>query len=234
MAAAGNAKTIVDVYSSLFRYFDEQHWWPVITANKETEVIIGAILTQNTSWKNVEKAIYNLAAANMIDFRKIASVPNEKIAGLIRPSGYYNQKSERLKLFAQHICSEYGGDVKRLLGKGVHELRRELLNLKGIGPEIADSIILYAAGKPAFVVDAYTRRIFSRVGFCKSDISYHELQQLIIGNLHGKMKTAAAFNQYHALLVELGKNICLKRKPLCPECPLVGFCSYGKKMIKFK
>ena len=216
-----------EVYKTLLPHFGRQEWWPTITVNRETEVIIGAILTQNTSWKNVEKAIANLAAARMIDFRKIAAVKREKIAGLIKPSGYYNQKAERLQLFARHVCSKYGGDVKMLLRKGAAELREELLNLKGIGPETADSILLYAANKAVFVVDAYTKRIFSRIGICSEGVSYHELQQLITGNLPEKMRIAAVFSQYHALLVQLGKGICLKRNPPCSKCPLLEYCSYG-------
>ncbi len=185
-------------------------------------------LTQNTSWKNVEKAIANLAAAGMVDFRKIAAAKKEKLALLIKPSGYYNQKSERLQLFARYVCSDYGGDVKRLLRKEKEELRAELLNLKGIGPETADSIILYAANKAVFVVDAYTKRIFSRIGVCSSDVSYSELQQLLVNGLPENMRTAAVFSQYHALLVGLGKNFCLKKSPLCGKCPLLKMCICGR------
>lgn len=219
---------VAEAYSRLFDFFGKQRWWPTTTAAKETEVIIGAILTQNTSWKNVEKAIFNLAAAGMVDFRKIAVAKKEKIARLIRPSGYYNQKAERLQMFAKYVVGNYNGDIRLLLRKGAAELREELLNLKGIGPETADSILLYAAGKAAFVVDAYTRRIFSRIGVCSEGIPYHELQQLITESLHREMKTAAVFTQYHALLVELGKKACVKRNPLCNACPLLGCCSYGK------
>lgn len=218
----------VTAYKLLLSEFGIQHWWPATTADKETEIIIGAILTQNTSWKNVEKAIFNLAAAGMVDFRRLAAAEKEKIARLIRPSGYYNQKADRLRLFADYVCSSYGGNVNRLLRKDVGELRSELLQLKGIGPETADSIILYAANKPVFVVDSYTKRIFSRIGSCSEGASYHELQRLLANGLPENMQTAAVFNQYHALLVELGKKICVKHKPLCNECPLLGCCSYGK------
>ncbi len=221
-------KIFSDVYFRLLSRFGHQHWWPTTTAAKETEVIIGAILTQNTSWKNVEKAIANLAAARMVDFGKIAAAKKGKVAKLIQPSGYYNQKAERLQLFAKYVCSNYGGKVELLLQKNAVGLRKELLELKGIGPETADSILLYAAGKGVFVVDAYTRRIFSRIGICDEGISYHELQQLITENLPEKMRRAAVFNQYHALLVELGKGTCVKRNPLCHACPLLGCCSYGK------
>ncbi|MBI2550653.1 endonuclease III domain-containing protein [Candidatus Woesearchaeota archaeon] len=219
---------VTRAYNALLTEFGSQHWWPTITAARETEVIIGAILTQNTSWKNVKKAISNLAAAGMVDFSKIAAAKTEKVASLVRPSGYYNQKAERLKLFAKYICDSYNGDVKKLLQKNAVGLRKELLELKGVGPETADSILLYAANKAAFVIDAYTKRIFSRIGICSEEVSYHGLQQLITENLPGEMRTAAVFNQYHALLVELGKGVCLKKKPLCGKCPLLGMCAHGK------
>lgn len=218
-------------YEKLLAAFGNQNWWPTTTAAKETEIIIGAILTQNTSWKNVEKAIFNLASAGMVDFRKIAAAKKEKIAQLIRPSGYYNQKAMRFQLLARYVCDNYSGNVKLLLRKENAELRAELLQLNGIGPETADSILLYAGGKEALVVDAYTKRIFSRIGACSEGISYHELQQLLIKGLPRNMRTAAVFSQYHALLVELGKNTCTKSNPLCAGCPLLGICSYGKAAV---
>ncbi len=229
--AAPNAKIVSEVYSRIVSFFGHQQWWPTITPNRETEVIIGAILTQNTSWKNVEKAIRNLAAAGMVDFRKIAAAKKEKVAQLIKSSGYFNQKAGRLQLFARHVCGNYGGDVKRLLQKDASELRHELLQLKGVGPETADSILLYAANKAAFVVDAYTKRIFSRVGICSGDVSYDKLQHLIVANLPLEMRTAKDFSQYHALLVELGKKFCTKREPLCEKCPLIGLCGYGRAAL---
>lgn len=222
----------LQAYNRLSAAFGHQRWWPTTTSDKETEIIIGAILTQNTSWKNVEMAIANLAAADMVDFGRIAAAKKEKIAQLIRPSGYFNQKAERLQLFAQYVCDNYGGNVNRLLRNGTAGLREELLRLKGIGPETADSIILYAANKPAFVVDAYTKRIFSRVGICGEAMPYHGLQQLIVSGLPQGMRTAAVFNQYHALLVELGKKACTKNTPLCGNCPLLGFCTFGKAAAK--
>ncbi len=226
--------TLQKIYGTLAREYGNLGWWPTTTLNKATEVIIGAILTQNTSWKNVEKAIANLAAAGMVDFRKIAAASKEKIALLIKPSGYYNQKADRLQLFAQYVCDNYGGNVNKLLQKDIGELRSELLQLKGIGPETADSIILYAANKPVFVVDTYTKRIFSRIGVCGSDVSYDELQQLLVNGLPENMRTAAVFNQYHALLVELGKDVCVKHESHCSECPLLSYCSYGKNIVADK
>ncbi len=173
------------------------------------------ILTQNTSWKNVEKAIACLKRDNLVDFSKIASVDAEKLALLIKPSGYYNQKAKRLKLFAEHVVGNYGS-LKRMLSKGASELRTELLSLHGIGPETADSIILYAAGKPVFVIDAYTKRIFARIGLSTEGSSYGELQALFMESLPSD---ASLFREYHALIVELGKNVC-RKKPLCGACPL--------------
>ncbi len=216
------------VYLALLSHFGARQWWPTITAAMETEIIIGAILTQNTSWKNVEKAISNLAAAGLVDFQRLAAAGRVDVAALIRPSGYYNQKAERLQLFAKHVCGGYGGDVKKLLQKETAWLRRELLQLKGIGPETADSILLYAAGKAAFVVDAYTRRIFSRLGICSEGIGYGDLQRLIVESLPRGMRVAAVFKQYHALLVELGKGFCLKSGPRCSGCPLLGLCCFGR------
>ncbi len=178
------------------------------------------ILTQNTAWKNVEKALSNLKKEKLIDFEKLAAVETAKLALLIKSSGYYNQKAGRLQLFARHVCGCYAGDVSKLLRKGVAELRNELLQLKGIGPETADSIILYAAGKPVFVVDAYTKRIFARIGISSESSSYDELQKLFTDNLP---EDAKLFNQYHALIVELGKNVC-RKKPLCGTCPLIKLC----------
>lgn len=222
----------LQAYNRLSAAFGHQRWWPTTTSDKETEIIIGAILTQNTSWKNVEMAIANLAAADMADFRRIAAAKKEKIAQLIRPSGYFNQKSERLRLFAQYVCDNYGGNVNRLLRNGIGGLREELLRLKGIGPETADSVMLYAGNKAVFVVDAYTRRIFSRIGVCGSSVSYDELQRLLVNGLPESMRTAAVFSQYHALLVELGKKACTKNTPLCGNCPLLGFCTFGKAAAK--
>ncbi len=207
-------------YEKLYDSFSGQNWWPTTTKNTETEIIIGAILTQNTAWKNVEKAIANLKRNNLIDLRKIEATETKKLAMLVRPSGYYNQKAKKLKLFAEHVVGNYGGNVRLLLRKNASELRNELLELKGIGPETADSIILYAAGKPVFVVDAYTRRIFARMGVSREGSSYGELQQLFMDNLP---EDAAMFNQYHALIVELGKNVC-RKKPRCNACPVRKLC----------
>ncbi len=208
--------------------FGSQGWWPFTLAgelhpkhhgispqndNERFEIIIGAILTQNTNWKNVEKAIINLNKKKLINVKKIRKINIKKLAKLIRPSGYYNQKAERLKIIANFLSIN---SIKKL--KKEKKLREKLLSLKGIGPETADSILLYAFQKPVFVVDAYTKRIFQRIGY--KEESYDELQQLFMNNLK---KDTKLFNEYHALLVELGKNYC-KTKPVCEECPVNKLC----------
>ncbi len=200
---------IKKIYSILYKKFGPQGWWPTSTKNKQFEVIIGAILTQNTSWKNVEKAIFNLNKEKLIDINKIKKVNLKKLASLIRPSGYYNQKAERLKIIAK-FCS-----------KNKSPAREELLAVKGVGPETADSILLYAFKKPFFVVDTYTKRVFSRIGLCKPDIKYEELQEIFHKSLN---KNTKLFNEYHALIVELGKQFCTKQ-PKCKNCPIRNYCT---------
>ncbi|MBW2977434.1 endonuclease [Candidatus Woesearchaeota archaeon] len=199
---------LLTIFKKLYSEFGPQKWWPVNSKNPQFEVIIGAVLTQNTSWKNVEKALTNLEKEKLISINKIKKTRKDKIAKLIKPSGYYNQKAERLKLIAEFFS------------KNKSPTREELLTVKGIGPETADSILLYAFNKPIFVVDAYTKRIFSRLGFCDGDCSYDELQELFHKNLPKKAKL---FNEYHALLVELGKNYCTK-KANCKDCLLNKIC----------
>jgi len=234
---------IKKIYDLLYESFGKQGWWPLTikgnkskhhpgspkTNNHKFEIIIGAILTQNTNWKNVEKALYNLSKNKLIDIKKINKIKKEKLASLIRPAGYYNQKAERLKIIASYTLNNYSGDInnffnyeslnnKKLIKKDVNGLRNELLSIKGIGPETADSIILYSAEKPIFVIDAYTKRIFERLGFKAND--YDEWQGFFMDNLP---KNTNLFKEYHSLLVELGKNHC-KTRPVCLECPVKGLC----------
>jgi len=220
------------IYNILLNSFGPQGWWPLTikgnkskhhagkpkTSKHKFEIIIGAVLTQNTSWKNVEKALYNLSKNNLISIKKISKIRQEKLARLIRPSGYYNQKAERLKIIAGYLIKDYKENISRLFSKEISELRKELLAIKGIGPETADSIILYAAEKPVFVIDAYTKRIFERLGYKAKD--YDKWQELFACNLK---KDAEIFNEYHALLVELAKRHC-RKKPVCKGCPISGMC----------
>lgn len=199
----------------LYKAYGAQKWWPVTSKNKQFEIILGTILTQNTSWKNVEIAISNLNAEKLIDPVKIVKTDMQKLAALIRPSGYFNQKAERLKIIAEFFLKN--NNLSILSAK---ELRKTLLEIKGVGPETADSIVLYAFNKPSFVVDLYTKRIFSRMGLCKKDCSYDELQKMFHDALPSD---AALFNEYHALIVEHAKQHC-KKTPVCKNCPLTSKC----------
>ncbi|MBE9531995.1 MAG: endonuclease III domain-containing protein [Proteobacteria bacterium] len=217
MHAKEKEELLIKFYSALFNHFKEQRWWP---AKTRFEVIVGTILTQNTNWKNVERAISNLKRAALLKPAKMHGVNKDTLAETIRPAGYYNVKAGRLKNFLDHLFGSYDGKLTKLLNKEHLELRAELLSINGIGAETADSILLYAAGKPAFVVDAYTKRIFARHGVVDEDIDYHKLQELFTGNLKANVQM---FNEYHALIVMTGKEFCKTKKPLCESCPLGGF-----------
>lgn len=212
-------ETLVKIYDKLLEAFGPQHWWP---ADDDFEIIVGAILTQSVSWKNVEKAIDNLKAEGLLSLDAVLAVDKDKLAALIKSTMYYNQKALKLKNFCRYIKQNYGGDIYSLFEKSIPNMRAELLSIKGIGPETADSIILYAAEKPIFVVDAYTRRIFSRLGFLPDDVKYSQMQDFFMSNLPSDVNL---FNEYHALIVRLGKDYCKNKKPLCKECPVKNHCS---------
>ena len=201
-------------YKKLFSAFGHQHWWPGDTA---FEVIVGAILTQNTAWTNVEKAIRNLKKAKLLNPKRLHDLSHAELAQHIRPAGYFNIKAKRLKHFLNYLFDNYGGSLNRMFKKRTDALRRELLEVNGIGPETADSILLYAGNHPVFVVDAYTKRIFSRHQVIKADADYHDVQEIFMKNLPHDMKM---FNEYHALIVKTGKDFCRTKKPLCNKCPL--------------
>jgi len=202
----------------LLEHFGYRHWWPGDTTD---EIIIGAILTQNTAWSNVERAIKNMKDEKVLSFAGILETTLEKLEKLIRPSGYFRQKAERLRTVARELA-DYPGGKKGFFSheRNITDVRADLLSIKGIGPETADSILLYAAAFPIFVIDSYTFRIFGRIGLYKGN-NYHELQDLIMGSISGDTEIYA---DYHAQLVELGKNCCRKRKPLCALCPLLSMC----------
>jgi endonuclease-3 related protein len=205
---------IYDIYKTLYKTYGPQHWWP---AKTKLEIIIGAILTQNTSWHNVEKAITNLKKYKLISVDKLHKIKIEVLQKVIRPAGFYKQKSQTLKNLISFLMKEYNGKITTFLKEKQNILREKLLAIKGIGKETADSIILYAANKPLFVVDKYTRRIFSRHSIIKNEnIEYDKLQNLITKNLPKKVKI---YNEFHALLVKVGKSLC-KRVPHCEQCPL--------------
>lgn len=211
-----NRGKLLSYYRRLFKQYGPQHWWP---AAGPFEVIIGAILTQNTAWQNVERAIRNLKGAGLLTPAALLRVPTRKLARLIRPSGYFNIKAARLKEFIRFLFDEYEGSVRRMFEEDPACLRKKLLNVKGVGPETADSILLYAGGFPVFVVDAYTRRVFHRHGLAYRETDDHDLQALIISALP---KDPSLFNEFHALIVKVGKEHC-GREPDCGGCPLQRF-----------
>ncbi len=208
-----HGKTLLDIYNTLYNHFGPQDWWP---GDTPFEVAVGAILTQNTNWGNVEKAIINLKKEKALNAKTLNRMPHEQLASLIRPAGYFNIKAKRLKNFLSFLSNHHNGSMKRMSNDGVSALRQDLLGVNGIGPETADSILLYALGKPVFVIDAYTKRILERHNIVPGEITYHELQELFHNNLPRDLKL---FNEYHALFVMLGKDYC-KPKPKCSDCPL--------------
>jgi endonuclease-3 related protein len=220
------------IYSILYDAYGPQGWWPLTPkglhktkhhsgkpkhGNERFEIMLGAILTQNTAWNNVEKALEQLHKSKLVRHDALLKVSKDRIGKLIRSAGYYNQKAERLVLVSRFV-KEHG--VKRLLAKDADSLREMLLAVKGIGPETADSIVLYAFGKPSFVIDAYTRRIFSRVGLCDAGVGYDELQNMFVKNLAADVDV---YKEYHALIVEHAKRHC-RTKPQCEGCVISGIC----------
>jgi endonuclease-3 related protein len=217
MPVSKTRKQLMAMYRALFKAYGPQHWWP---GDTPFEVMVGAVLTQNTAWINVEKAIKNLKRERLLSFSRLRDVAPRHLGLLIRPSGYFNIKANRLVHLMAFLADRYGGSLARMLRDDPGELRKGLLLVNGIGPETADSIILYAAGKPVFVVDAYTKRICSRHGLVPEWAGYDDVQQLFMGSLPGD---AGLFNEYHALLVMVGKRHCKKSAPRCPGCPLEPF-----------
>ena len=207
------ARRLDEIYRLLFRHFGPQDWWPGETA---FEIIIGAILTQNTNWSNVEKAIANLKSAGCLTPERMYDMQSEKLAQLVRPAGYYKVKTARLKNFLSWLCDNHHNRLQNLQNIRTDTLRQQLLAVKGIGPETADSILLYAFDRQVFVVDAYTSRIAVRHQLIEPDHDYSGLQQLFQSNLPAD---TVLFNEFHALLVRLGKQFC-RPKARCAGCPL--------------
>ncbi len=209
-------QALTKIYNKLYSFYGPQGWWP---ADSRFEVIVGAILTQNTAWSNVEKAIRNLkdrgALASPV---KMSALRKSELARLLRPAGYYNVKAGRLQNFTSFLRERYNGKLNALAKVPTLRLRDELLTISGIGPETCDSILLYAFDRPVFVIDAYTRRIFSRHGLFIYDMPYESVRELFTKNLPSDRKI---FNEYHALIVRLAKGCC-KTKPQCGKCPLSG------------
>ncbi|MBN1489561.1 MAG: endonuclease III domain-containing protein [Phycisphaerae bacterium] len=203
-------------YDALYTALGPQHWWP---GDTPLEVIVGAILTQNTAWKNVERAIANLRAAGCLDWARLRDIETADLAELIRPAGTFNVKTKRLKVFVAWLWERYDGDLDRMFATRTATLREELLAIPGIGRETADAILLYAGEKPSFVIDAYTFRILRRHGVVDEDADYELLKELFEANLPAE---PALFNEYHALLVAVGKTWC-RPKARCEGCPLEAF-----------
>ena len=206
-------RTLPKIYKKLLRKFGQQHWWPGETP---FEVAVGAILTQNTSWTNAAHAVANLKKAGLLEPSELRRISSKRLARHIRSSGYFNQKTKRLKSFVKYLEGKYAGDMSRMRKMPTAQLRQELLEISGIGPETADSILLYALEKPIFVVDAYTRRFLTRHSLISPKAFYEEIQALFMNHLP---LSAPLFNEYHALIVALGKNLC-RTVPDCPACPL--------------
>jgi endonuclease III related protein len=212
---------LLEIYRRLYASYGPQHWWPGETP---LEVIVGAILTQSAAWANVEKAIANLKAAGALSPDSLARLNEGELARLVYPAGYFNAKARKLKAFVALLFQRFDGELERLLAAPVDELRPLLLATHGIGPETADSILLYAAGRPVFVIDAYTRRLFSRLGMTPGRDSYDSWRALFMENLEAD---AGLFNEYHALMVRHGKAVC-RRQPRCGVCPLLEGCPTGR------
>ena len=216
----GTPSRLLEIFSRLSRHFGPMNWWPGDTA---FEVMVGAILTQNTAWTNVEKAIARLKQAEALDPERLFALPVSRLSALIRPAGYFNVKARRLRNLVELVLEAGGGDPPRLLKRPLKQLRQDLLAVNGVGPETADSILLYAAGYPVFVIDAYTRRILGRHGLAEGSEGYDELRALFMTHLPADVPL---FNEYHALLVKLGKHYC-RPAPKCAGCPLEGLPAGG-------
>jgi endonuclease-3 related protein len=210
-------KLLREAYSRMYKSFGAQHWWP---GDTPFEIIVGAILTQNTNWKNVERAVANLKRGGLLTAKKLLDLPPARLANLIRPAGYFRIKTKRLRNFLSYFLNDFGGKISKMEAQDADKLREKLLSVNGIGPETADSILLYALNKPVFVVDAYTKRILQRHYLVPEETNYDEIQSLFMDNLPRKVKL---YNEYHALIVKCGKDFCRTKNPLCAKCPLKGW-----------
>jgi endonuclease-3 related protein len=245
MPLLSSEKSIAAIYSTLARAWGRQHWWP---AKSRFEVIVGAYLTQNTSWRNVEIAMANLRSAKVLSVEGIRNIPLSRLQRLIRSSGYFRQKARRLKIFVGFLDRCYAGSLSKMFAQPTRELREQLLSLNGVGPETADSMLLYAGQHPVFVVDAYTRRLAARHGILGENATYEEIRSLfeealtrapelasVVNapeakgsashkpsrmSLAARSPMAQVFNEMHGLIVSAGKQYCLKSKAQCERCPL--------------
>jgi endonuclease-3 related protein len=204
---------LIKIYKRLLENYGEQNWWP---ADSKLECAIGAILTQNTSWNNVEKAIINIKSVMDITIENLSVLSTNELSLLIRPSGFYKQKAKRIKRLIEFINNQYEGKIENMEHENLKSLRAGLLSINGIGPETADCILLYVVNKPIFVIDKYTYRLLYRHGFIVRETSYSEMQNLFMENLENR---SGLFGEFHALIVEVGKNHC-KKRAICEDCPI--------------
>ena len=223
-AGKADEATLLRIYRRLYQRYGPQHWWP---GDSRLEIVLGAILTQRAAWTNVEKALSNLKTAGLLSIATLGSIPEAELATLLKPSGYFNAKARKVKAFISHLWDNYDGDLEAFLSRDATGLRVELLSIHGIGEETADDILLYAAVKPSFVIDSYTRRIFTRLGLAPGDQSYAAFQELFHRVLPAD---AALYNEYHALLDRHAKETC-KVQPLCRGCCLLELCPTGASLL---
>lgn len=212
----------MEIFRLMLDHFGPRGWWP---ARTPFEVAVGAILVQSVSWSNASAAIENLRAAGRLEPHALNRIDQEELANLIRPSLYYRQKAKKLKAFARALVERFDGDMGRMLAGDTADVRRMLLGIHGVGPETADCILLYAGEHPIFVVDAYTRRIFARLGVWDERITYDRMQEFFQRRLP---RDVALYNEYHALIDGVGSRYCKRTKPLCRECPLLAYCPFGQ------
>jgi endonuclease-3 related protein len=205
-----------EAYRLLFDYFGPQAWWP---GDTPFEIMVGAVLTQNTNWSNVQKAIDNLKSENLLSYPSLCQLTTDEIAQLIRPAGYYNLKAKRLRNLLDMVATIYHGELESFIKDDLEPARENLLAVNGIGPETADSILLYACNHPVFVVDLYTHRVFSRHNMVLEETDYSTIQNVFVDHLPRDIQL---YNEFHALIVRVARTFCKKTKPLCEKCPLQG------------
>ncbi len=216
-------KKLLGIYDKLFKNFGPRHWWP---AETPYEVIVGAILTQAVAWRNVEKAIANLKSRDLLDPYQLYRTNTETLEELLKPTRYYKMKTRKLEAFNRFLVENYQGNLQLMFQEKLFQLRTKLLKVYGMGPETVDSILLYAGNLPVFVIDSYTKRIFSRLGMVPEKINYNELQALFMNNLPCDSNL---YNEYHAQIDALGNLIC-HNTPKCGQCPIADECEYLPKL----
>ena len=222
------------IYDALREAYGEQQWWPTAATEgpaQRLEICLGAILTQNTSWRGAAAALANLEAGGVLSCEAIVALPEDALANLVRPSGYYHAKARKLQAFCATVIEEHGGDIDALLAGEPDEVRARLLALWGVGPETADAMTLYAARLPTFVVDAYAYRLFERLGCPPGPRRYDVYRDFFLAAIGTSKDDVWALNEWHALIVRHGQRTCLKTRPLCGECALLDHCAFGQAEV---